>query len=125
VAAKRLWLDQKKKKHKEYASEQETLDIQLNKKVDTQDIEAFDLLIKAENEAEVSKDHQQKLNLFKKAFEKLGEQCRQLLKQRYSYGIATKEIAEHFGFKSNRVAITSISRCKQKVIKFYQEALGK
>lgn len=125
VTAKRLWLDKKRKKQKEYHVEESTMDVHMHKQSDANDMEAFNLLIEAENQVSAEKHYQTKMKHFKIAFEQLGERCQKLLKNRYVYNISTQEIADAFGFKSNRVAITTIFRCKQKFIKIYGEALKK
>jgi|GEM_PF-4980712 len=119
VTAKRLWLDQKRKKQKEYYVEESKMNLHLQQQMDSSDMENFNILIDAEDKATADKNYQTKMKYFQIAFEQLEEKYQKLLKNRYVYNLSTQEIAEQFGFKSSRVAITTIFRCKQKFLKIY------
>ncbi|MBA3682214.1 MAG: sigma-70 family RNA polymerase sigma factor [Bacteroidetes bacterium] len=91
-----LWNDQLKKK---------------NKSIET-DIETTLFVLKAE---EIENDTTENENkLAEKAFNELGEKCKQLLQLFYFNKISLKEIATKLGFNSEKVAKNQKYRCLEK-----------
>lgn len=125
VTAKRLWIEQQRKSKMTVLADNNSEHLYVNQGVDIHEAESFNQLIKEELEKEASANQQQKMKVFNQAFAQLGENCQKLLKGRFIYKIRGKELAAQLNLKNANVVKTTIARCKQALLKYYQKELQK
>jgi len=80
----------------------------------------LDLDASLTQDIEAALKEDEKYEMAKLAFQKLDENCKKLLKAFYVDGKRMKQIAQIFGFGSDKVAKTQKYRCLEAAKKFYQ-----
>ena len=114
--AKWLWYDRKRKSSRDSSYSMEAEDIaRVSDQKRSMDDEEFDPMIRAEEEQQRTAWKETHLQAFKQAFEKLTEQCRQLLTKSIIDKIRMEAICKDLGYKNAETAKAAKYKCKKRL----------
>ncbi len=81
-------------------------------------------MIRQENLTSLSDEKQSQMAAINWAFEQISDNCRKLLQARLLQGIKPSQLVEQLDYKSTRVVINTISRCKARLITLSKQFLS-